>query len=73
MNGDTYSLIKLLKGWSSLTVIVPMDGASTTSLGNMFQCFTIPIKKKLLAYIKPNSPLLQFEIFSFYAVTTSLL
>ena len=40
MNRDTYSYIRLLRALSSLTLSVSRDGASTTSLGNLFQCFT---------------------------------
>lgn len=37
---DTSHKIRFLKVQSSLTLNTPNDGASTTILGNMFQCFT---------------------------------
>ena len=46
---DTYSLIRVLRDRSSLTLIVCMDEASTSSLGNMCQCFTtLSVKKFFL-------------------------
>jgi len=40
MNRDTYSSISLLRALSSLILNVSMDGAPTTSLCNLLQCFT---------------------------------
>ena len=38
MNRDIYSSNRLLRAWSSLTLDVSKDGASTTSLGNLCHC-----------------------------------
>ena len=49
MNRDTYTLhyyIRLLRAQSSLTSNLSRDEAYTTSLGNLFQCFTTFIIKK---------------------------
>jgi len=40
MKRDTYSYIRVLRAPSSLTLSASRDGASTTSLGNLFQCLT---------------------------------
>ena len=40
MNRDMYTLIRLLKALSSLNLNVCKNEASTTPLGNLFQCFT---------------------------------
>ena len=38
MNRDSYSYIRLPRATSSPTLSVSKDRASTTSLGNLFQC-----------------------------------
>ncbi|NXW03176.1 LTN1 ligase, partial [Fregetta grallaria] len=45
-----------VKAPSSLTLNVPRDGASTASLGNMFQCFTTLIVKKIFLISSLNLP-----------------
>ncbi|KAK4811312.1 LOW QUALITY PROTEIN: hypothetical protein QYF61_024448 [Mycteria americana] len=40
MSRDIFNYIRLLRAPSNLTLNVSRDGASTTSLGNLFQCFT---------------------------------
>jgi len=45
MSRDIFNLIMLRRAPSILTSNIAMDGASTTSLGNMFQCFTTLILK----------------------------
>ena len=45
MNRDIHSSIGMLRAQSSLALNVAKDGASTTSLGNLFQClFSLTIK-----------------------------
>jgi len=41
MNRDTYSSVRLLKAWFSLTLDASRDRASITPLGNLFQCFSV--------------------------------
>ena len=42
---DIFTQTRLLRAPSSLALNVCRDGASTTSLGNLFQCFTTLIVK----------------------------
>jgi len=67
MSRDLYNKIRLLKAPSNLTLNVSRDGASVTTLANLFQCFTTIIMKKfyLLSNVnlpslslKPSSPIL---------------
>ncbi|KAK4830027.1 LOW QUALITY PROTEIN: hypothetical protein QYF61_008365 [Mycteria americana] len=48
MSRDIFSWIRLLRAPSNLTLNVSRDGASTTSLGNLCQCFTTLIIKYVL-------------------------
>jgi len=53
-----------------LTLNVPKDGVSTTSLGNLFQCLTtLTIKKKLPSYTQSKSPLFHFETISLHVLS----
>jgi len=70
LNRDTYSWIRLLRALSSLTLNVTRNGAATTSLGNLCQCFTYPNHKKNFSYIQPNSHLFWFETISSCPITT---
>jgi len=45
MSRDIFNYIKLLRAPSKLTLNVSRVGASTTSLGKVFQCFTTLIVK----------------------------
>jgi len=47
---DIFNQTRLLRAPSNLALNVSRDGASTTSLGSLFQCLTTLIKK-LLPYI----------------------
>ena len=49
---------------SSLTLNVSRDRAPTTTLGNLFQCFTTLILKYFFSYIQSKSPLFYFETIS---------
>ena len=55
---------------SSLTLNVSKDGASTTSLGNLFQCFITIIVKYFFSYIQSFISLFYFEIISPCLITT---
>ena len=46
MNRDAYNYIKLLRALSSLAWNVFRDGASTITLGNLFQCLITLLEKK---------------------------
>ncbi|KAK4831211.1 hypothetical protein QYF61_016048 [Mycteria americana] len=46
MSRDICNYIRLLRAPSNLTLNVSRDGASTTSLGNLFHCFTTLIDKQ---------------------------
>ena len=46
MSRDIFHCIRLLRALSNLTLNIPRDGACTTSLGNLFQCFTTLTVKK---------------------------
>jgi len=41
MSRDTFYKTRLLRAPSNLMLKVSRDGASTMSLGNLFQCFTV--------------------------------
>ena len=45
MGKDIFHYIRLIKAPSNLTLNTSNDGASTTSLGNLFQCLTTLILK----------------------------
>ncbi|KAK4810814.1 LOW QUALITY PROTEIN: hypothetical protein QYF61_008786 [Mycteria americana] len=53
------SFTRLLKGLSNLTLNTSRDGASTASLGNLFQCFTTLLKDR--NKVSPEPSLLQAE------------
>ena len=46
------------------TLSVSKDGASTSSLGNLCQCLSAIILKKIFAYIQSKSSLFQSEAIS---------
>ncbi|KAK4828550.1 hypothetical protein QYF61_027519 [Mycteria americana] len=56
MSKDIFNSIRLLRAPSNLTLNVSRDGASTTSLGNMFQCFTTLILKNVVLISSLNLP-----------------
>jgi len=51
-----FNSIRLLRAPSNLTLNVPRDGASTTSLGNLSQCFTALIVKNFFLISSLNLP-----------------
>jgi len=53
---DTANEIRVLRALSNLVLNVSRDGASTTSLGNPFQCFTTLIVKNFFLLSSPNLP-----------------
>ena len=56
MNRDTYSYIRVLRAWPTVTINVSRDGAPTTSLGNLFQCLTTLAVKTFLLTSNLNLP-----------------
>ena len=58
-----HSLIRLPRAWPSLAFKVSGDGASATTLGNLFQCLATHCKR-FFPYIQPKStlPELEYEI-----------
>jgi len=56
MSRDIYHYIRLLRALSNLTLNVSRDGASTTSLGNPFQCFNTLMVKNLFLISTLNLP-----------------
>ena len=56
MNRDTYSYVRLLRALSSLTSSISRDGASTSSPGNLCQCFTTLIVKNFFLISNLNLP-----------------
>jgi len=73
MNRNTYSTTRLLRVPSNLAFNVSSNRVSTTSLGNLCQCFTTFIAKKLFSYIQYKSPLFYFETISPHPITQILL
>ena len=61
--------IRLLRGPSSLTLSVSRDRASTTSLGNLFQCLTTLIIKNFFLTSSLNLPSFNYETISPYCIT----
>ncbi|KAK4808555.1 hypothetical protein QYF61_009858 [Mycteria americana] len=57
----TGHLIRLLRALSNLTWNVSRDGASTTSLGNLFQCLTTLIVKNFFLKSSLNLPFLSLK------------
>ena len=55
LNKDTYSYIRVLRAPPSLTLSISGDRASTTSLGNLFQCLTNLTVKNF--FLMSKSPL----------------
>jgi len=55
VNRDTYSWSRLLRTPSSLTLNISRDGASTTSLGNLFQCLTTLTVKNFFLTSSPST------------------
>ncbi|KAK4829865.1 hypothetical protein QYF61_007257 [Mycteria americana] len=51
---DIFNYIRLLRAPSNLTFNVSRDGASTTSLGNLFQCFTTLTVKNFFLRSSPT-------------------
>jgi len=70
MSRDIFKETRLLTAPSNLTWNVSRDGASTTSLGNLYQCLTIPNSKEFLLYIQSKSTLFQFEAITPCPITT---
>ena len=56
MSRDIFNKIRLLRAQSNLTLNVSRDGTSTTSLGNLFQCFTTLIVKYFFQIFSLNLP-----------------
>ncbi|KAK4828156.1 LOW QUALITY PROTEIN: hypothetical protein QYF61_024071, partial [Mycteria americana] len=54
--GNIFNSIMLLRAPSNLTLNVSRHGASTTSLGNLFQCFTTLIVKNVFLISTLNLP-----------------
>jgi len=54
-------LTRLLRVPSILTLNVSRDGASTTFLGNLFQCFTVLMVKNLFLISSLNLPSLSLK------------
>ena len=50
MGRDTFHFTRLLKASSNLALNTSREGASTTSLGNLFQCLTI-LKVKNFSFV----------------------
>ena len=59
MSRDVFNWVRLLRAPSNLTLNVLRDGASTTSLGNLCQCFTTCIVKNFFL-----TPILNLPSFS---------
>jgi len=59
MSRDLFNQVRLLRAPSNLTLNVSMDGASATSLGSLFQCFTTLIVKDF--FVVSNLNLLSFS------------
>ena len=57
MCGVAHQQPRLPRATSSLALNACRDGASTASLGNLFQCFTALCVEKLLPNIQPKPPL----------------
>jgi len=58
--GDIFHKTRLLKAQSNLTLNTANHGASTNSLGNLFQCLTILTVKKF--FLMSNLDLLSFSL-----------
>ena len=56
MSRNFFNWVSLLRAPSNLTLNVSRDGASTTSLGNLFQCFTTLIVKNFFFISSLNLP-----------------
>uniref|UniRef100_A0A672TKS7 Guanylate cyclase domain-containing protein n=1 Tax=Strigops habroptila TaxID=2489341 RepID=A0A672TKS7_STRHB len=56
MSSDVFIYIRLPRTTSSLALNVSRDGVSTTSLGNLCQCFTTLIVNNFFPHIQPESP-----------------
>ncbi|KAK4831204.1 hypothetical protein QYF61_016041 [Mycteria americana] len=56
MSRDIFNYIRLLRAPSNLALNVSRDGASTTSLGNLFHCFTTPTVKNFFLLSSLNLP-----------------
>ncbi|KAK4806915.1 hypothetical protein QYF61_012636 [Mycteria americana] len=69
---DFLERLKLLKAPSNLTLNTSNDGASTNSLGNLFQCPTTLIIKKILPYVQSKPTFFQFKTLAPCPVTTGL-
>ena len=64
MSKDIFKQIRVLRALSSLTLNVSRDGASTTSLGNLFQGFTTLMVKNFLLISSLNLPSLRLNPYS---------
>ena len=53
---DIFNQTRFLRAPSNLALNVSKDGASTTSLGNLFQCFTLPSNKAVAPCPLATSP-----------------
>ena len=73
MNRDAYNYIKLLRALSSLAWNVFRDGASTITLGNLFQCLITLIIKDYFLISSPNIPSLIVKTFPLSLSQKSLL
>ncbi|KAK4814468.1 hypothetical protein QYF61_018986 [Mycteria americana] len=58
---DIFNKIRLLRAPSNLTLNVSRDGASTTSLGNLFQCLTTLMVKNFFLKSSLNLPSLSLK------------
>jgi len=56
MGRDTFHYARLLKASSKLDMNTAKDGASTVSLGNLFQCLTTLIVKNFFLRSNLNLP-----------------
>ena len=63
MGRVTSHYTRLPRATASLALSASRDGASTTSLGNLFQCITTPWVKKSLLISNLNLPCLSFKPF----------
>ena len=73
MNRDTYSQIRLPRAPSSLALTVSRNGASTTSLGNLFQCLTTLTIEDFFVISNLNLPSLSLKPFPLFLSTQTLL
>jgi len=73
MSRDIFTLIRLHRAPSNPTLSVSRDGASTTSLGNQFQCFSTLIVKNFFLIPSLNLPSLSFKLLPLVLLQQALL